>query len=168
MSEHDTNTVDSRLEGLIGRIRFYDVPVDLRQRLTRLFVSSARHTHVPGIRKRIQAMIRSDGFGGVALAGARGGGGNRQLLFTAGDIDVTLQVSHGRPGDMNLDGMVLHADDRDRECAVRVEREGEVVAELATTEVGSFRVRDLPSGDYTLVIEMDDVDVVIGPVDLSR
>ncbi len=168
MSENYTNPVDDRLEGLIGRIRFHDVPADLRQRLTRLFASSARRTHVPGIRVRIEALMRSDRFGGAALAGARGGGANRQLLFTAGDIDVTLQVSDGRPGDMNLDGMVLHADDNDRKCAVRVEREGEVVAELATTEVGGFRVRDLPSGDYTLVIEMDDVDVVIGPVDLSR
>jgi hypothetical protein len=168
MSENDTNAVNDRLERLIGRIRFYDVPADLRQRLNRLLVGSARHSQTPGIRTRIQALIRSDGFGGVALAGARGGGANRQLLFNAGDIDITLQVSDGRPGDMNLDGMVLHADDRDRECAVRVEREGEVVAELATTGVGSFRVRDLPSGDYTLVIETDDVDVVIGPVDLSR
>ncbi|MEP7111986.1 MAG: hypothetical protein ABI862_01865 [Ilumatobacteraceae bacterium] len=168
MSEYDKNAVEDRLEGLIGRIRFHDVPANLHQRLSRLFVSSARRTHAPGIRVRIQALMRSDGFGGVALAGARGGGANRQLLFTAGDIDVTLQVSDGRTGDVNLDGMVLHADNSDRECAVRVEREGEVVAELATSEVGSFRVRDLSSGDYTLVIEMDDVDVVIGPVDLSR
>ena len=168
MTENDNKVIDDRLRDLIGRVRFHDVPADLHQRLVQLFVAAAQRTPSTEVRTRIRAILRSDTVGGLAFAGARGAGGNRQLLFTAGDFDVSLQVRDGSRGDVNLDGMVLHWDGNDHECAVRVEREGEVVAELPTTEVGSFRVRDLPLGDYTLVVEMDDVDVVIGPVDLTH
>ncbi|MEK7425995.1 MAG: hypothetical protein AAB131_19400 [Actinomycetota bacterium] len=168
MIEDSHPASDERLAGLTGRIRFHDVPAALHDRLAGLFYAAAPAPSAPRLRQRIEAALRADGFGGLVLAGARGGEASRQLLFTAADVDVTIQVQPGASETAHLDGMVLHADGVDRQGSVRVERCGEVVAELATSDVGTFRIRDLPNGDYTLVIEVDDVDVVVGPIELSR
>jgi hypothetical protein len=158
---------NERLTGLFGRIRFHDVPARLHDSLIGLFAMSRRAVIHPTIRQRIEAVLRSDLYGGATLAGARGGGASRQLLYSTEDLDVTIQVQAGATGTASLDGMVLHADGADHRGAVRVERLGELVAELPTTDVGAFRIRDLPNGDYTLVIAIDDLDVVVGPIELA-
>lgn len=168
---------DQRLERLLGTLRVPAVPAPVHDRLLSMYATHRAALEptgfgatigagLAGLRRRIEAVLQTDAWGGMVLSGARGAGGDRQLLFSADGVDVTIHIQPGAIGTAHLDGMVLHADGADRRDPVRVERAGEVVAAITTTDEGTFRVRDLPRGDYTLVIELDDLDVVVGPIEL--
>jgi uncharacterized protein YkuJ len=164
---------DQHLERLLGTLRLPAVPAPVHDRLLSMYATHRAALEPTGlgamltaVRRRIEAVLQTDTWGGMVLAGARGAGGDRQLLFSADGVDVTIHIQPGATGTAHLDGMVLHADGGDHRDPVRVERSGEVVAAITTTDEGTFRVRDLPRGDYTLVIELDDLDVVVGPIEL--
>lgn len=168
---------DQHLERLLGTLRLPAVPAPVHDRLLSLYathraslettdLAAALGAGITGLRRRIEAVLQTDTWGGMVLSGARGASGDRQLLFSTDGVDVTIHIQPGTTGNAHLDGMVLHADGADHRDPVRVERSGEVVAAITTTDEGTFRVRDLPRGDYTLVIELGDLDVVVGPIEL--
>ncbi len=169
---NDLVTSDQRLERLLGTLRLPAVPAPVHERLVNLYAAhlapdpAGPRAGVAGLRRRVAAVLQTDTWGGMVVAGARGAGGDRQLLFSADGVDVTIHIQPGTTGTAHLDGMVLHADGADHRDPVRIERAGEVIAATATTDEGTFRVRDLPQGDYTLVIEIDDLHLVVGPIEL--
>lgn len=155
------------LSNVAARVRFSEMPAPLRRRLVDHFEMWAVDRRPARLRDRIKAMLDVDTGVTPALAGLRGAGTDtgRQLLFTSDAADVAINVRDAKVPAV-LDGQVLPADGDD---AVYVELllDGEVVAEVAADDTGSFLVEGVPAGAYTLVITVGDREIEVGPVEVA-
>lgn len=149
------------------RVRFSDMPAPLRRRLVDHFDAWSVDRRPARLRDRIKALLDVDTGLTPALAGLRGAGTDtgRQLLFTSDVADIAINVRDANVPAV-LDGQVLPAEGDD---AVYVELllDGEVVAEVAADDTGSFLVEGVPAGAYTLVVSVGDREIEVGPVEVA-
>lgn len=150
------------------RVRFSEMPAPLRRRLVDHFEVWAVDRRPARLRDRIKAMLDVDTGLTPALAGLRGAGTDtgRQLLFTSDVADVAINVRDAKVPAV-LDGQVLPVDGEDATIYVELVLDGEVVAEVAADDTGSFLIDGVPAGVYTLVVTVGDGEIEVGPVEVA-
>ena len=104
---------------------------------------------MPGLLKRVVATLTFDGGctgGGGRSAGTQGA--RRQLVFSADDLDVALNVlPRARDKNFDLDGQVLSRDDVELGSFSVQLLQGETELGITTTDdLGAFAFDSIPSG----------------------
>lgn len=145
---------ESRTRGLILK----DAPAELVDTLRGLFAPQmARRSRV-----RIVAELLRDLAAPIAVAGARGGPGTRQIVHGWEDAECVWSVDLRRDA-IVIDGHLL------RDVAVphgtRVTAwSGSGLAEAPVDDLGEFRL-EVPFGESVLLtIDLDGREIVLGPV----
>jgi hypothetical protein len=109
------------------------------------------------VRRRLPAALRFDSWRALPQAGMRGGTrSERQLLFNAEGFDVDVRIT--RSGEVwTIAGQVLGP-----EQGGQVVLQGESgTLQSALTELNEFKLSPVPSGTYTLIVQLSSVEVEI-------
>jgi hypothetical protein len=99
---------------------------------------------------------------------ARGPIRTRQMLFTAEDVDIDLQMTP-ESEDHNLTGQILGSEQANQppQAFVSLKNEmGELLQGTQTDALGQFIFRQVPAGVYHLVFDMDSQEVTITRLEL--
>jgi anti-sigma factor RsiW len=154
-------------------------PVWVTRRAFSLFSDAreaASRRGLRGIVSRLRAALVFDSLAGATASDmipARGAAApSRQLLFTAAPYDVDLFVAGGStPESVSVTGQVLTTDAEDfesvRGLVVSLERGGEILASVATSEFGEFTVRDLAPGVYDVRLASQTREIILEATPLS-
>jgi hypothetical protein len=146
-------------------------PLELRSTLITSFRAHAEGRRMPGLLKRVVATLTFDGglrpAVGVRSAGTQGA--RRQLVFSADDLDVALNVlPRARDKNVDLDGQVLPRDDVELGSFSVQLLQGETELGITTTDdLGAFAFDSIPSGVYEIILSTEWVEVSIAPVELN-
>ena len=146
-------------------------PREVRDTLIARFEAYANGQRPPGLLKRVLARLTFDSdlrpAVGLRTAGAQQA--RRQLVYSAGAFDIALNLRSGVPDkNLVLDGQVLPREDQElKPISVQLLHGGTEVGLTSTDELGSFALRDIPSGVYDIVLSTDQEEISIAPVDLS-
>ena len=147
-------------------------PRDVRDALIARFEAYANGQRTPGLLRRVRARLTYDSALRPAV-GLRTAGGaqqaRRQLVYSAGEFDIALNLRSGVPDkNLVLDGQVLPREDQElKSFSVQLLHGGTELGLTSTDELGSFALRDIPSGVYDIVLSTDQEEISIAPVDLS-
>ena len=147
-------------------------PRDVRDALIARFEAYANGQRTPGLLRRVRARLTYDSALRPAV-GLRTAGGaqqaRRQLVYSAGEFDIALNLRSGVPDkNLVLDGQVLPREDQElKPFSVQLLHGGTEVGLASIDELGSFALRDIPSGLYDIVLSTDQEEISIAPVDLS-
>ena len=146
-------------------------PREVRDALIARFEEYAHGQRTPGLIQRVLAGLTFDSdlrpAVGLRTVGAQPS--RRQLVYSAGAFDITLNLRSRVPDkNLDLDGQVLPREDQElKPFSVQV-LEGETELGLtATDELGSFGLRSIPPGVYSMVLSTDQEEISIAPLDLS-
>jgi putative zinc finger protein len=156
-----------RVTNLMRADNSVDAPRDVLSNAVRLFDSrQAREGVVAGAIRRIVASLSFDSLATGLAYGVRSGGADasRQLIFTAGDVDVDLRLAPSPEG-WAVSGQILG------ECAGGwAELSGAGAEEAARTELNTlceFALPVVPAGSYTLRLGLGDTLVEVPGLDLN-
>ena len=146
-------------------------PPEVRSALIARFRAHTEGRRTPGLLKRVVATLTFDG-GLRPAVGARAAdtqGARRQLVFSAGDLDVALNfLPRARDKNFDLDGQVLPRDDVELgSFGVQLLQNETEFGITVTDELGAFAFESIPSGVYEIIISADRVEVSIAPVELN-
>ena len=152
-----------RLAGLMRTDNSVDAPRDVLAGAINLFAARPRRA---GLLRRVVAALSFDSGALRPAFGVRSGQAtsSRQLLFSAGGVDVDLRLAPGEEG-WAISGQVLG------ECAGGwaelggAEESGEA-ARAELNELCEFALPAVPAGSYTLRLRLDDLLVEIPDVNL--
>lgn len=114
----------------------------------------------PSLLQRIVATLQFDTLQRAPAMGLRfNAAAPRQLLFQAGDYDLDLRLTPTENGTTwTVAGQVLGGDKRGGQVKLHSQAHQ---AQAPLTALNEFVVRALPVGDYTLVIQLADEEIVI-------
>jgi hypothetical protein len=146
-------------------------PREVRDTLIARFEAYANGQPTPGLLRRVRARLNFDSdlrpAVGLRTAGAQQA--RRQLVYSAGAFDIALNLRSGVPDkNLVLDGQVLPREDQElKPFSVQLLHGGTQLGLTSTDELGSFALRDIPSGVYDIVLSTDQEEISIAPVDLS-
>ena len=146
-------------------------PREVRDALIARFEAYANGQRTPGLLRRVRARLTYDSdlrpAVGLRTAGAQQA--RRQLVYSAGAFDIALNLRSGVPDkNLVLDGQVLPREDQElKPFSVQLLHGGTELGLTSTDELGSFALRDIPSGVYDIVLSTDQEEISIAPVDLS-
>ena len=147
-------------------------PREVRDALIARFEAYANGQRTPGLLKRVLASLTfdSDMRPAVGLRTAGAQQARRQLVYSAGAFDVVLNLRSRVPNEnLVLDGQVFPREDQElKPFSVQLLHGGTELGLTATDELGSFALRDIPPGDYDMVLSTDQEEISIAPVDLSE
>jgi len=156
-----------RLAGLMRADSSEDAPRDVLAGAVALFgARPVRVNAAAGLLRRVIASLSFDSGSQMPAFAVRSGqpGASRQLLFSAGDLDVDLRLAPAAEG-WAVSGQVLG------ECVGGwaelggVEGAGEA-ARVRLNELCEFALPNVPAGSYTLRLRLDDLLVEIPNLDL--
>lgn len=156
-----------RVTNLMRADNSVDAPRDVLMSAVRLFeMRPAREGFVAGALRRIVASLSFDSLAPGLAYGVRSGGAAapRQLIFSAGDVDVDLRLAPSAEG-WTVTGQILG------ECAGGWAElsgagvEGGPRAELNT--LCEFALPAVPAGSYTLRLGLGDTLVEVPALDLN-
>jgi hypothetical protein len=146
-------------------------PREVRDTLIARFEAYANGQRTPGLLKRVLASLtfESDLRPAVGLRTAGAQQARRQLVYSAGAFDIALNLRSGVPDkNLVLDGQVLPREDQElKPFSVQLLHGGTQLGLTSTDELGSFALRDIPSGVYDIVLSTDQEEISIATVDLS-
>jgi hypothetical protein len=131
---------------------------------------AALPNHPPAVSlPRTIARLLFDNFRQAPLAAVRGATRSRQLLFTADEVDIDLQITSERHG-ATLLGQVLSNQPSLREQIpiVRLYRSGEVIRTSASDEQGQFAFRSVVPGVYDLGVMLAHREIVLESLELAH
>lgn len=113
---------------------------------------------------RVVAALRFDSQLQLSAAALRGGSAQaRQMLFTTEQVDIDLQIKPGR-ADNDLLGQMLSTDRAGEAVPAFVSLQNSTGTLLRATEtdsLGQFTFRQIPSGHYDLVFDLENQEVAI-------
>jgi len=108
----------------------------------------------------------------MALAGTRAaGGGPQPLTYEAGEVQVSLTIGAASSGTVTLRGMVISAVHDEAAMAgakAELTMNEHVVAASPVDEFGLFTIETVPSGDYSLELDLLDRVILIPYLALGR
>jgi hypothetical protein len=146
-------------------------PREVRDALIARFEAYANGQRTPGLLKRVLASLTfdSDMRPAVGLRTAGAQQARRQLVYSAGTFDIALNLRSGVPDkNLVLDGQLLPREDQElKPFSVQLLHGGTQLGLTSTDELGSFALRDIPSGVYDIVLSTDQEEISIATVDLS-
>jgi hypothetical protein len=142
------------------------------KRAVRIFETARR----PRLTARVGQAIASlvfDSFAGPTLAGVRATEtANRQLLYSAGDYTVDLQVAAARHARADLMGQVLTESETTFDAVsglkLDISRGGNVIYSVKTDEMGEFKFTGLEYGVYDLRVELSEGSITIPDLPVSE
>jgi hypothetical protein len=119
------------------------------------------------------ASLVFDSFAHIALVGVRSTEtANRQLLYSAGDYRVDLQVAAAEHSRADLIGQVLMEGETGFEAVsglkLDIARGGKVVYSVKTDEMGEFRFAGLEFAVYDLTVELSEGIITIPDLPVSE
>lgn len=119
------------------------------------------------------ASLVFDSFARPALAGVRSTEtANRQLLYSAGDYRVDLQVAAAEHARADLMGQVLMEGEATFDAVsglkLDIARGGKVVYSVKTDEIGEFKFAGLEFGVYDLTVELSEGIITIPDLPVSE
>lgn len=123
------------------------------------FIPEAATEKGRGLVRRILATLSFDSLSLAPAYGVRSGqaASARQLLFSAGEVDVDLRLAPGSEG-WTVSGQVLGPCTGGR---VEMADHEQTAAQSALNELCEFTLPPVPEGDYTLRLRIDDTEVEI-------
>lgn len=149
-----------------------DPPSEVRRAATAAFTAYVQTKRPPGILQTLSAMLTSDSWQRLSLAGVRNVSLNtapRQLIYSSDMVDVALNVqvqSGGR--DIDLDGQIFPLDNSEPAGFVVQLLQNGVEQRLTASDAGGkFSLAGLPPGHYNLVISGDWAEIELGPLELA-
>jgi hypothetical protein len=117
--------------------------------------------HKPWI--RVIAALSFDSQLQLSSAATRGASSTRQMLFTTEQLDIDLQIKPG-PRESDLLGQMLSAQRSEGGVPAFVSLQNSAGAPLRATEtdsLGKFAFRQIPSGIYDLIFDLENEEVAI-------
>lgn len=142
------------LMNMTSDFKLVDPPMRLRPALERLFDARRRR---PGLLKRLVAQLVSDSWDGQPAPGMRSAGmaaETRQLLFSSDLLDISTTL-RPHPGGENFDllGQILPLAGIDPGiCSIELTGPDSTPQLAESDDTGNFEFRDLPDGEYQLII----------------
>ncbi|HSA99909.1 MAG TPA: hypothetical protein VLE49_04610 [Anaerolineales bacterium] len=112
---------------------------------------------------RVVAALRFDSHLQLSSAATRGATRTRQMLFTTEQVDIDLQIKPGR-ADNDLLGQMLSARRSGQALPAFVSLQNSAGTLLRATEtdaLGQFAFRQIPSGRYDLIFDLENQEVAI-------
>lgn len=112
---------------------------------------------------RVVAALRFDSRLQPVAAGLRGPARTRQMLFATEQVDIDLQIKPGRT-DYDLLGQMLSARNPSEAAPAFVSLQNDTGTLLRATEtdpLGQFAFRQVPSGKYELIFDLEKQEVAI-------
>lgn len=156
-----------RVTNLMRADNSVDPPRDVLMSAVRLFDSRpAREGVVAGVIRRVVASLTFDSLAPGLAFGVRSSQtvASRQLIFSAGDVDVDLRLAATSEG-WAVSGQILG------ECAGgRAELSGadeEAGARAELNKLCEFALTPVPAGSYTLRLDLGDTLVEVPGLDLN-
>lgn len=142
-----------------------DAPRDIVFNAVQMFRTRPVAVAAPGILRRIVAALTFDSAALAPAFGVRSGQSAtaRQLLFSAGDLDVDLRLAPGVEG-WTVSGQVLGACDGGEVELGKAGQSG--VARTALNDLCEFALPPVPEGSYALHLRLGDMEVEIPELDL--
>jgi hypothetical protein len=142
------------------------------KRAVRIFETARR----PRLAARVGQAIASlvfDSLARPALAGVRSTEtANRQLLYSAGDYTVDLQVAVAEHARADLIGQVLMEGEATFDSVsglkLDIARGGNVVFSVTTDEMGEFKFSGLEYGVYDLRVELSEGSITVPDLPISE
>ena len=153
------------LEHVIGLMRtgdFEDPPAHLADRVNHAFTTYGPPPRA-SLRDRIRAVLNFDSALQPALLGRRSvSSADRQLLFTAGSLDLELRIA--REDELwEISGQILNAD-----VQGTAELRGEAgIVRALVNEIGEFLLAPVPAGTYTLILLLTTEEVEIPDIQIG-
>ena len=144
-----------------------DAPAELVASAVRMFRARRARDEEPGLLRRLVAALTFDSSSLRPAFGVRSGQAApaRQLLFSAGDLDVDLRLAPGSEG-WTVSGQVL-GPCKGGEVEL-VDAEGSTAARATLNELCEFTLLPpTPDGTYTLRLRLDGAEVEIPGLSLS-
>ena len=144
-----------------------DAPAALVADVVRMFrARRPAEASAPGLLRRLVAALTFDSSSLTPAFGVRSGQAApaRQLLFSAGDLDVDLRLAQGPEG-WTVSGQVL-GPCRGGEVEL-LGAEGSKAASAALNELCEFALAPRPEGSYTLRLRFDGTEVEIPELSLK-
>lgn len=112
---------------------------------------------------RVVAALNFDSRLQLSSAAMRGTAHGRQMLFTTKQVDIDLQIKPGRT-DSDLMGQMLSTQSSGEVLPAFVSLQSNAGTLLRATEtdpLGQFTFRQIPSGSYDLVFDLENQEVAI-------
>ncbi len=112
---------------------------------------------------RVVAALRFDSRLQLSSAATRGATRTRQMLFTAEQVDIDLQIKPGR-ADNDLLGQMLstqHAGEAVPAFVSLQNNTGTLLRATETDSLGQFAFRQIPPGSYDLIFDLENQEVAI-------
>ena len=144
-----------------------DAPAELLTSVVRMFRARRVQTEEPGLLRRLVAALTFDSSSLQPAFGVRSGQAApaRQLLFSAGDLDVDLRLAPGGEG-WTVSGQVL-GPCKGGEVEL-VDAEGSTAARATLNELCEFTLLPpTPDGTYALRLRLDETEVEIPELSLK-
>ncbi len=145
--------------------RTVSAPPDVLKRAAALFKPRSILAAIP----EIVASLIFDSFQQTPVAALRGATRTRQLLFSAQDLDIDMQITPERDS-ATLIGQVLTRTTATLQAlpVVRLYQAGEVIDTSYSDPLGQFTFRAVPPGRYDVGVWVDPNLVVIKGVELQH
>jgi hypothetical protein len=119
---------------------------------------------------RIVAALSFDSYRQFSFAPTRGGGRTRQMLFTTEQVDIDLQIKPGH-GESDLLGQMLSIEHSGAAVPALVSLQsstGDLLRATETDSHGQFAFRQVPSGVYDLVFDLENQEVAVTGLELQN
>jgi hypothetical protein len=119
---------------------------------------------------RVVAALSFDSRLQFSAAATRGAARGRQMLFTTEQVDIDLQIKPG-PTDSDLMGQMLSTTSSGEVLPAFVSLQSSAGTWLRATEtdsLGQFIFRQIPSGIYDLVFDLENQEVAITGLELEH
>lgn len=153
----------NRIVHLMQTDRSEDAPQDAVRWAKNIFrTRAAAAGPKKSLTQKVLAVLQMDLAPEKAVFGERSAGAaqTRQMLFGAGENSVDLRIGKTEKGGLNIHGQILG--EGFTGAAVRL---GEF--ETETNELSEFKFADVPAGNYDLVFQKDDAEIVIEDLNLA-
>jgi len=130
----------------------------------------------PGIIERASRIIAAllfDSFAQPSVAGVRSTEtASRQLLYSAENYSIDLQISPSDQSNAMVMGQVLRKDDMRFESVSNIPlslvRRGGAIISSATNETGEFVLTEVDFGEYDLLIDARDLSIAVTSLPVTQ
>jgi hypothetical protein len=154
----ETRSWYTSLKAIITDDDSCEPPPWVLKRAVRVFeIARARPRLVERVSQKLASLL-FDSLTRPALVGVRSTEtANRQLLYSAGDYSIDLQVAPSDQSRADLTGQILKEGETAFESVaglvLSLSCEGEPVCSITTNEMGEFKIKSIQQGEYDLNVE---------------
>jgi hypothetical protein len=145
---------------LMRNDRSTDAPPEALNFARNLFRSGKRFVPRPdSVANKILATLKQNVAPFSTVFGERSANASaeRQMLFEAGEYDVDLRI-RANEKDFNLAGQILG--ELPEQISLKLQSAG-FSRETSISELGEFRIENVPAGNYDLTLQIGETEIVI-------